>query len=162
MQSNISSFLPSPIKLCAKTSSGSTSLQNAVLSAVNEGRAITGTALCKSERYFSSISGQLAFISTFSSSLSGLLLKKPFISSPTICSQSAQLPPLPHISSLFPFLKAVISAFSAFIISSLLFQGKGIFLTIHLTYLSPTIMLRLLPHNLRFFRPRQRVLFCST
>ena len=124
MQSNISSFLPSPIKLCAKTSSGSTSLQNAVLSAVNEGRAITGTALCKSERYFSSISGQLAFISTFSSSLSGLLLKKPFISSPTICSQSAQLPPLPHISSLFPFLKAVISAFSAFIISSLVISRQ--------------------------------------
>ena len=125
MQSNISSFLPSPIKLCAKTSSGSTSLQNAVLSAVNEGRAIAGTALCKSERYLSFISGQFAFIFAFCSSESGLLLKKPFISSPTICLQSAQLPPLPHISSLLPFLKAVISAFSAFIISSLVFSRHG-------------------------------------
>ena len=49
-----------------------------MLSTVNEGRAIAGTALCNSERYFSSISGQLAFISAFCSSLSGLLLKKAF------------------------------------------------------------------------------------
>ncbi len=84
--------VPSPISSCAYTRDGSTSLQNAELSAVSDGSGIAGTASCSFESTSSPISGLSFFVSALFSGEMGRRLKKPFISSPVICSQSAQLP----------------------------------------------------------------------
>lgn len=109
--------MPSPISSCAYTRDGSTSLQKAELRPVSDGSGIAGTASCSFESTSSPISGLSFFISALFSGEMGRRLKKPFISSPVICSQSAQLPPLPQSISLLPALNPEISISAVFPIS---------------------------------------------
>ena len=99
---NTSPGAPYPHSCWARIISPSTSFKNAVDSPGCPVRAIAGRLPWRPSASFLPCSPPISSIRRRSSSGSLRLFIKPFISSPTICSASAQLPPFPPTRSLPP------------------------------------------------------------